>query len=492
MKTVLVTLIGAALLVGIGGCASATTRVANGDNYYIQGDYKRALEQYLTARRKDPTIPGLDAKIVETQVQVQLKLADRAIENQKWARAENAYRQVGRLDPEYRRLPEFLEALSQARADFHFERGQRAMAADNPFAAAQEFEVAISFQESFPQAKSALALALRRKAKREELAKAEFTRGQRSRNLSRFEDAITSFNTTLELNPHHPHAVRELAETQDQFASVLIRLGDSLLEAGDSGRALKKYRAADGYREADLEITQRIELARTEVRAAQHASTAADALERGQWELAYEEYSQAIALSREPRRFADGHEQSKQRLLEDLYQFACTEESAGHYWKALEAYDRALTLQEDFRDAGMRHRRLARSLPLAEKAYTLACQSLTNENLVQAEKHFLECAAAIPKFADVATRLLEVRRELGQAEDLYNRAVRAQSRGETTRAIVLFEECLSVTRPYRDGASRLEILQRSARVGTIAPPSNTAPKKSSSEKRSAPATTPDA
>ncbi|MEM7165771.1 MAG: tetratricopeptide repeat protein [Planctomycetota bacterium] len=445
-----------AFIVVVVGCASATERLARGDGHFAAGRYSQALEQYESARHKDPALHGIDNKIHNAQVLVHLDSGDRALEAQRWADAEAAYRRVGLLSPDHPGLARRFESLALARANFHFVKGQRYLTDGNPFEAILQLEQALSYHPEHPRASTALEEAQHEKKNRTYRADEVFESGKRARSDGQFDAAIEHFATALELNPYHQHAARLLQETREHRSAALLEAGDLLLESGDYEQALTQYRLALRGREHLPEAQDRIRWAEFEIQAREHADRAQHAFDRGDWQAAFDQYSSAVRITRKPQRYAERHSQAALALATQLYERGVTAEEVGDYATAIEEYKSVVSVDPQFRDASLRCQQLVRNLPIAESGYNAGCQAENACDIVAAEKNFRRCVDAIPEYRDAHERLHSARARLSRAEDFFDRAVRAQNQANYAKAIILFEECLTIASPYRDIARRLK------------------------------------
>lgn len=446
-------------LITIVGCASATERVSRGDGHFAAGRYSQALEQYESARQKDPALTGVDEKIREAQILVHLDAGDRALEAQRWSDAEAAYRRVGLLSSNHPDLPLRLEKLAAARAQYHFLRGQRFLADGNPFEAVLELEQAIAFQADHPRAATALKQAQTEKKDRRYQAKEAFALGEQARDAGDFDTAIDHFATTLELNPHHQHAERLLRDAHEQRSAAHIEAGDALMEAQEYQKARTQYQLALRGRDHLPEAEQRIRQAEFEMQAEVHAERADHAYQRNDWQTAYNEYTAAVNRSQRPQLYAEQQSRAALSLCTQLDQKAIAAYEQGDYLTAIAHYEQLLAVDPGFKDVAARCQRLTRGLPVAESSYRTACQAEESCDIVTAEKHFRRCADAIPTYRDAVSRLEATRERLNRAEDFFDRAIRAQNQARNGTAIVLFEECLTIAKPYRDVERRLKHLR---------------------------------
>jgi tetratricopeptide (TPR) repeat protein len=206
----------------LSGCNSGQSRMARGDSLLLRGQYQLALEHYISAQQKDPTLVGIDTKIREADIRLYLQRGDEAVQNSKWDTAERCYREVRRLDSTNGEVVDRLRQLSGNRANEHFRRGQKLLGRGNPFDAIAEFEQALTFQPDHPRATESLDRAFKEKRDREADAETAFQDGMRSQSIDNLEESVQYFTSAQNLNPHHPTAEKELRTAKSRYTEALV------------------------------------------------------------------------------------------------------------------------------------------------------------------------------------------------------------------------------------------------------------------------------
>ncbi|MBN1443083.1 MAG: hypothetical protein JXA90_10250 [Planctomycetes bacterium] len=454
---VILSLLPAALLYG---CVSAEERLEKGNAYYSEENYEMALNCYFEARSADPNLPGIDERIRTAELRASIQRGDRAVERQDWETAERAYGDARRQDPASQEVAECLRRLAAARADASFQRGQQLMAEGNPFDAVGEFEQVLVLLPEHSGAARALDRARREKVERETWAEVLFQDGKRARSAGRHEEAIQYFTRALERNPHHEAGRQGLLEVEAEFARALEAKGENHMERQEWSQASDAFREALKHDAGLQHLELRIVQAGNEARADEIAAEGQAALERKDWQAAHDRYKEARALTRMSDRYRSQFETARERLADHLYSRALGAENARQYESALRDYSAILDVFPSYRDAGPKHSRLQEALATAAGSYEAGCQAQENLDLVEAEKQFRTCSAAIAAYRDVQYRLAMVRDGIGRAKTFYDRAVEAERREEYHRARVLLEECIAITTPFQDAAQRIASIQQ--------------------------------
>lgn len=456
LTRLLVVVIGASLLLTLTGCKSAQDRVLLGDDFYLQGDYSSALDQYRRARRKNPALADIDRKIERTQIRLLLQDGDAAVASARFSAARQAYEEVRRLDPGNQELDNRWARLSEAEAEWHFQRGQQFLAAGKPFSAIPELERTLEIQPSHSRAQAALDRARREQVERAARAEAAYNQGVQAQGLGQFEEAIKYFDRALELDPSHARAALDRASASAELVESYVRRGDASAEQGAWAEALDSYEKARSREPSSHWIGARIDHVRRELDAEKWIERGDRARERKDWQEAHDGYEQARLLTSAPERVQDRLNEARTALVTGLEATARAAEEDGRFDEALTSFRTILDVDPDHPQAGAWYDALTTRLWKAEAAYREGRAALRDANLVLARKHFRDCTEILPVYRDAAERLSDVRRELDLAETLYNRAREAARAGRQERAVILYEECLAITRPFRDAEERLE------------------------------------
>ena len=449
-----------ALLISFAGCMSPEQRLARGDELYLQGRYSEALRHYQIARRKAPTLVGIDEKIHTTQIRVYIDRGDKCVQLRQWDAAQRAYEEVRRLDPDNGEIDERLDRLKVGRANHHFRRGQELMGRGNPFDAIAEFEQALALKPDHPRAATSLDQARRIKKDRETRAETAYQAGLRARDAARYEVAIRHFAQALKFNPHHVSAGLELRQAETSLVDGLIRDGDSSMATRRFHDALTAYQKAFERAPDRPDLASRINRAELEAQALNLVAEGDRALARKDWQQAFERFDAARRLTAEPEVFRTQFEQARNRFADDLYGTAQTHERAGRYDEALAVYGSIVGFHPGYRNVVRRHENLGRKLDSADEAYDAGCRAQQVCDLLTARDHFRRCVTILPGYRDATKRLDDVTTTISMAERLYERATRAETAREYPRARLLYEECLAVAL-----RQQLTILRRSAVFG---------------------------
>ena len=451
------TLLGTSILacVLLAGCSSPTARMERGDELARQGQYSHALREYQVARRKDPGLFEIDAKIDAMQVAIYLDQGDQAVESRRWRDAERAYGEARRLEPDHPEIEARFGRLALERGNWHFDRGQRALTEGDPTAAIHEFEQALVHRPDHPRAAEALARAERELASRRAKAETIYRQGLSERAEGKLEEALRRFEEALRLDRQHAGAAIELESTAVALVAFWIELGDEAARTQDWPVAVGHFERAHGRNPNAPGLHRRLERARLEVEAAEWIVRADEARDRRDWGHAFECYVKARALTCEPERFQERLEHARENLAQDIFAAAQAAEREGRATDALAGYRRIVEFHPGYRDVRQLCASLASRLEEAEFSYAEGCDACEAGDLLAARDRFAACNEAIPGYLDVMVRLETIRRSVELAEGLYDRACRAQRDGDPRRARVLFEECLALTRPFRDVEERL-------------------------------------
>ncbi len=440
------------------GCLSAESRMTRGDLLFERGKYDLALEEYRSAQRKDPALIGIEQKIVKAEAHMYLRRGDQAVERSQWEVAQRCYDQVRDLDPTNAELPDHVRRLQEKRSNEHFRSGQQFLGRGNPFDAISEFEQALTFFPDHPRAQESLERAIDEKREREGQAEAEFQEGLQDRSDQNLEEAVRHFTTALNLNPHHPSAVRELEDAKIACAEAFMMDGDTALAREQWVKALTSYRKAQNYNPRLPGLAQRVRRAHREKRAAKLIEEGNDAYESRDWRTAYERFAQAQELT-DNKEFMTRFETARDNRAEEVYRDAQRAEREGSLREALSQYRSISQFYPNYRDANDRATAIDVALRTAERTYTAGRRAEEERNLIEAREQYRMCKATISSYQDVAERFENVQRELSHAESLYARGVQAEGRGDHERARVLYEECLTIVTPFRDVPERLTAIR---------------------------------
>lgn len=438
----------------LSGCNTGQSRMARGDSLYLRGQYQLALEHYIAAQQKDPTLVGIDSKIRETDIRLYLQRGDEAVQNGKWDIAERSYREVRRIDSTNSEVVDRLRQLSGNRANEHFRRGQKLLGRGNPFDAIAEFEQALTFQPDHPRASESLDRAFKEKHDREADAETAFQDGMRAQSIENLEEAIQYFTSAQNLNPHHPTAEKELRTVKRRYTESLVVKGDAAMARQQWQQAEEIYRKAQGYNARTAGLSQRIRRAQRESRGRKIVAEGNQAFESGDWKAAYERFSQARELTSD-QRFIGRYETAREKYAAKIYRLGQEAERDGDPREALAQYKSIARFYQGYRDADGRAENLDVALRTAERAYSSGILAQEARQLFVAREQFRICAEVVSNFRDVGEKSRAVREALAQAEKLYKRGVEAERRNDAERARILFEECLSIATPFRDVANRL-------------------------------------
>lgn len=453
---VTVVLVGFSLIVALAGCKSAADLAVRGDDFYMQGQYARALQDYRQARKKDPLALDLDEKILRTQIRLFMTKGDDAVASGRFDDARRAYEEVRRLDPRNADLDRRLERLTEAQADWHYEQGEQLLSSGDPFAALPEFERVLELRPGHARAQSAIVRARREQEERRVRAEAAYDDGLRASQAGQYEEALALLDQALRLDPHHPGAAFERDHARAQLVDDLIDRGDAAIDQGLWGPAIGLYEQARTLDPSARGLHSRVQHARRELAAQQWLATGDQARKRGEWREAFESYQQARLLTAEPERVEDLLEEARRSYALQIQTDGREAESRHQYDEALDCYRRILEIQPGHPKAGAWLDGLAARMDAAENAYQLGARSQRRGDLVAARDAFERCTGSLAGYLDAAERLDAVGRDVDLARTLYERAREAETGGHYDRARVLFEECLSVTRPFRDAQRRLE------------------------------------
>ena len=437
------------------GCRSAATMYEMGNTFYLQGNYEASLHHYREARRKDPTMMGIDEKIRITEIRLYLQRGELAVQRRQWIAAERAYGEIRRLDPTYPELAEHLRRMSLARADEHYRRGQQLALQGNPYDAIGEFEQALIHQPDHARAREALDRARGDRQDRERRAETAFDEGQRAWNAGRRQEALDHFTRALELNPHHLGAKRQLRDTRTRMGESLVREGDGFMERREWKEALESFRNAREHDPQLPGLEDRIQRAEREVRAATLVAEGNRAFDRGDWEIAFRNFHEAWQLSSDRERFRVRYETAREQMASRLYSRARAAEQDRRFDEALELYGSLRTIYPGYRDVEHYHARLNASLTEVLHAYEVGCRAQEARDLLRARDQFSVCRRTMPRYRDLEHRHQTVLDAISRAEDIYNRAVEADSHGDHDRALRLYQECLSISTPFRDASERV-------------------------------------
>ncbi len=451
-----VVLVGLSLIVLLAGCKSARDLEVRGDEYYMHGQYAQALEDYRQARRKDPEATELQEKILRTQIRLFMQMGDDAVAYARFADAQRAYEEVRRLDPGNPELNGRFARLAEAQADWHFQQGERHLAAGDPYAALPEFERALELKPGHARAQSAIDRARREQDDRRARAEETYAQGLAASKAGQFEEALTLLNRALQLDPRHPGAAFERDQARARLVEDLVERGDSAVDRGAWSEALGLYEQAHRHDASSGNLYSRIEHARREQSAEQWLSAGDKARTRGDWPEAYESYLQARLLTAEPDRVEDRFQEARTSYAQQIQTQAREAESQHRYEEALAGYRLVLDIQPDHPKAGAWFNDLMTRLDAAEAAYKAGARARRRGDLVSARNSFEQCTKTLPGYLDAAERLTTVAREVDLAETLYGRAREAEVKGRHERARILFEECLAITHPFRDVQERIE------------------------------------
>jgi tetratricopeptide (TPR) repeat protein len=426
-----------------------------GDACYRSENYQAALELYTQARTTDPALGGIDERILNAKVRLELQRGDQAVARKEWDNAERAYTEARRLEPQNPDIAERAKQMAAARANEHFGKGQQLLGRGNPFDAIAEFEQALTFQANHPRAAKALERALGEKHDRETQAESAYQEGTRALGADKFEAAIQSFTAASNLNPHHPSAERELGQARARYAEALVADGDAALARKQWPEAAELYRKALSQRPGMPGVAQQVRRAEREGRGAKLVDDGNRAFERNDWKTAVDRYTQARELTADHETFAARLNTSRENLASDTFNLAQSAERAGNLEEALARYRSITQFYPKYRDVEERSERLDVTLRTARRAFESGCRYQEEGNLREAREQFRMCAELVPGYAKVAERQRSVDEAFAKAESLYSRAVQAESRGDRERARVLYEECLAIASPFRDAAARL-------------------------------------
>ena len=438
------------------GCSSAESRAVAGDEYMLRGQHSLALREYQVARRKDPRLFEIDRKIRSAQIAIYLGQGDRAIDAFRWSDAERALGEVRRLEPDHPELPTRFERLAHARADWHFDRGQKAMARGDVAAAIPEFEHCLALRPDHPRAAASITRAETELKERRVRAESAYRSGIAARDAGDLAEALRRFDETLLLDPSHPGAALELESTGDALVEQWIAEGEAAVARDDWSAALGLYEKAHEFDPRHRGLADRVRIARNEVEALTWISSGEDALAHDDLPRAFTCFEHALHLT--SRREAV---ESRFRDVRDLYartlaERARTLEDSGEHDGAIATVRVLLDVDPDHPGAAAWLTDLTVRLDDAEEFLLLARSAVEHGDLIAARGHFLACLESIPDFRDVPARLAAVEESLQLAEGLYERACLAQREKKVRRARILFEECLAIARPFRDSEERLE------------------------------------
>jgi tetratricopeptide (TPR) repeat protein len=455
-------------LLGLSGCRSAASQMAAGDVLYARAEYAEALDLFRAARDSDPTLDGVQQKIRDAEVQLQVQRGDAAAEGGRWSEAERLYAEALRLDPATPLVEQRLRQMAAQRAAEHFLKGQQLLGRGNPFDAIAEFEQALASDPSHPRAQEALQRAVEEKAEREGKAEVSFQQGLRALAEERLEEAVEHFAAALNVHPHHPTAARELDRAKAQFAEAAMAAGDAAAGRREWSEALRAYRAAQGHGRRLSGLSQRIQRAQREWRAEKLTREANEAFDRGEWRTAFERFSEARDLTSDQGAFITRLESARDRLAAESYAQAVAAEEKRRFAEAIAGYRAVEDVRPGYEDAKERAQRLDVALRTAERTYEAGCRAQEEKDLVEARDRFRVAEESCPGFRDVAERRRAVGDALARAEKLYLEASQEEARNQLERAQVLFANCLAVATPFRDAAEKLErVRTRSAESGSI-------------------------
>ena len=279
--------------------------------------------------------------------------------------------------------------------------------------------------------------------------------GRRARTAGRHEEAIQLFARSLDLDPRHAGARRELSSVKSGLGETLAREGDGFMERREWEQALSAFRKAYKHHPQLTGLEQRIQRAEREARAEMLVAEGNNAFERGAWRAAYKRFDEAWSLTSHREHFRTRRATARDRFAEEFYDQAHNVSSVA----SVGAYKSIREFHPGYRDVEERSTRLSVRLHAARQAYEAGRRFEEVRHLLRAQEQYLACARAISRFRDLEERQRTVGDAIALAEDFYSRAARAESRGELERARVLFEECLSIVTPFRDVSDRI------ARVG---------------------------
>ena len=443
------------LTLAASGCRSGSSYMVRGDTCYQSHNYSGALELYATARNRDPTLAGIDERIRNAKIRLEIQRGDEAAARKEWQAAERAYAEAKRLDPENVEIDKRFVQLAASRANEHFTKGQQLLGRGNPFDAIAEFEQALTFQADHPRAAAALEKAQSEKLAREARAESAFQDGLRELDADQHEKAIQKLSEAVSQNPHHPSAAKELVSARARYADALVAAGDAALARKRWQEAAELYRKALALRPGMAGVAQQVRRAEREARSAKIVDDANRAFEGGDWKTAFDRYAQAKELTQESGAFASRLETSRENLASDTYALAQAAERAGNPEEALARYRSIIQFYPKFRDVEERADRIDVTVRTARRAFESGCRAEEEGNLREAREQFRMCAELVPGFKDLAERQRKVEEAFANAESLYARARQAESRGDMDRARVLYEECLAIATPFRDAGQRL-------------------------------------
>jgi tetratricopeptide (TPR) repeat protein len=443
------------IALGLTGCNSAESQMLRGDAYSQASNYSLALEQYLSARTKDPSLSGIDQRIQTARLRVEIQRGDQAVERKEWDLAERAYNEARRIEPSSSEVGERLKQMATTRANEHFQRGQQLLGRGNPFDAIAEFEQALTFQPDHPRAQAGLDRAIEEKRDRESQAESAFQDGMRALTEEKHESAIQSLTASVNLNPHHPKAERELANARSRYAEALVAEGDAAVARKHWQEAGEFYRKALAQKPGMAGVAQQMRRSEREARGAKLVDDGNRAFERGDWRTAFERFSQAHELTSEPEAFASRLNTARENLASDTYTLAQSAERGGNLEEALARYRTIAQFSPRYRDVEERAERLDVTLRTARRAFDNGCRAQEEGNLREAREQFRICANIFPGYKGVAEKQRAVDEAFAKAESLYTRGAQAEGRGDNERARVLYEECLAIASPFRDAADRL-------------------------------------
>jgi tetratricopeptide (TPR) repeat protein len=429
--------------------------MVRGDAYSQANQHALALEQYLAARSKDPTLGGLDQRIQTARLRIELQRGDEAMERKEWDAAERAYAEARRIEPSNSEVGERLKQMAATRANEHFQRGQQFLGRGNPFDSIAEFEQALTFQPDHPRAGAALQRAIEEKRDRESQAENAFQDGMRALGEEKHEAAIQSLTAAVNLNPHHPTAERELTSARSRYAEALVAEGDAAVARKTWQEAGELYRKALAQKPGMAGVAQQMRRAERESRGAKLVDDGNRAFERGDWRTAFERFSQAHELTAEPGAFAPRLNTARENLASDTYTLAQSAERGGNLEEALARYRSIAQFSPRYRDVEERAERLDVTLRTARRAFETGCRAHEEGNLREAREQFRICVGLVPGYKGAAERQKAVDEAFAKAESLYTRATQAEARGDNERARVLYEECLAIASPFRDAVERL-------------------------------------
>ncbi len=443
----------------LSSCASPGGVMWDGDQHAREGRYTEALREYQVARRMKPELLEIDRKIRGVQIALLLDLGDRAIEEFRWQTAAGAFQEVRRLDPTHPDLDRREQRLLSARAQWHYDRSERALAFEDLALVLVELEQCLLLDPNHLLAKKLMRDTKSEVENRRARAETIFRVGIEEKSTGQLLNSIRIFEEVLTLNPDHVEAKEELESIGGSLDQWWIELGDRQSATGDWESAANSYEQATRREGSSVALFQKLRRARRESEALEASSTAEVALQKHDYEGAFRSLELAIHLTAEPEQIRTQFLRVQSTLAERLLETARDAIKEGRFNAAVCAFRRVTDVYPNHPRGRESYGHFLQRLEDAEIAFQSGYISFEQRDLSQAIENLTSCLELLPQFPHASDLLSLAERQLQLAESLYQRGRIAHEDGQPRRARIFFEECASIAWPFRDLEERLELVR---------------------------------